>query len=95
VTLGLLELTTYQERIRRAIYGMMSPSKDVPRLLNLWRSGQLRLEEMLTRTYSLDDTNQGYSDVHAGVNMPRRARVDRPTAASAAASAADPVALTQ
>jgi hypothetical protein len=50
---------------------------------------------MLTRTYSLDDINPGYSYMHAGVNLPRRARVDQPTAASSAASAADPVELTQ
>ena len=69
VPLGLLELTMFQKRIQGSIYGMMSPSKDVPRLLDLWRGGQLRLEEMLTRTYSLDDINQGYADMHAGINV--------------------------
>jgi S-(hydroxymethyl)glutathione dehydrogenase/alcohol dehydrogenase len=49
----------HQKRIQGAIYGMMSPSKDVPRLLKLWRAGHLQLEEMLTRTYSPDDINQG------------------------------------
>jgi NDMA-dependent alcohol dehydrogenase len=66
VSVGLLELTMYQKRIQGAIYGMMSPAKDVPRLLGLWRTGQLRLEELLTRTYSLDDINQGYADLHSG-----------------------------
>jgi S-(hydroxymethyl)glutathione dehydrogenase/alcohol dehydrogenase len=57
---------------------MMSPSKDVPRLLGLWRSGQLRLEEMLSRAYSLDDINQGYADMHAGVNIRGIVRFDQP-----------------
>jgi NDMA-dependent alcohol dehydrogenase len=69
VPLGLLELTMFQKRIQGSIYGMMAPSKDVPRLLRLWQNGQLRLEEMLTRTYSLDDINQGYADMHAGLNI--------------------------
>ena len=69
VPLGLLELTMFQKRIQGSIYGMMAPSKDVPRLLRLWQAGQLRLEEMLTRTYSLDDINQGYADMHAGLNI--------------------------
>jgi NDMA-dependent alcohol dehydrogenase len=66
---GLLELTMYQKRIQGSLYGMMSPSKDVPRLLGLWQSGQLRLEEQLTRQYSLDQINQGYADMRAGVNI--------------------------
>lgn len=69
VQLGLLELTMFQKRIQGSIYGMMAPSKDVPRLLRLWRNGQLLLEEMLTRTYSLDEINQGYADMHAGLNI--------------------------
>jgi S-(hydroxymethyl)glutathione dehydrogenase/alcohol dehydrogenase len=35
----------------------------------LWRAGQLRLEESISRTYSLDEINQGYADMHAGVNI--------------------------
>jgi NDMA-dependent alcohol dehydrogenase len=89
VPLSLLELTMYQKRIQGAIYGMMSPSKDVPRLLDLWRGGQLRLEEMLTRTYSLDDINQGYADMHAGVNMRGMLMFDQPSTTSGAAGAAD------
>jgi Zn-dependent alcohol dehydrogenase len=47
----------------------MAPSKDVPRLLDLWRGGQLKLEELLTRTYPLEDINDGYADMHAGRNI--------------------------
>jgi S-(hydroxymethyl)glutathione dehydrogenase/alcohol dehydrogenase len=76
VSLGLLELTMYQKRIQGSLYGMMSPSKDVPRLLDLWRSGQLRLEEMISQTYPLDEINQGYADMHAGLNIRGLIRFD-------------------
>jgi NDMA-dependent alcohol dehydrogenase len=69
LSLGLLELAMYQKRIQGCLYGMMSPSKDVPRLLGLWQSGQLLLEEMVTRAYTLDEINQGYADMHAGRNI--------------------------
>jgi Zn-dependent alcohol dehydrogenase len=69
VPIGLLELTMYQKRIQGAVYGMMSPNAAVPRLLGLWQAGELRLEEMITRSYGLDDINQGYADMHAGLNM--------------------------
>jgi S-(hydroxymethyl)glutathione dehydrogenase/alcohol dehydrogenase len=62
----LLELTMFQKRIQGAIYGMMSPAEGVPRLLSLWRAGQLRLEEAITRTYQLEDINEGYADLKAG-----------------------------
>jgi S-(hydroxymethyl)glutathione dehydrogenase/alcohol dehydrogenase len=86
VPLSLLEVTMYQKRSQGAIYGMMAPSKDVPRLLELWRAGHLQLEEMLTRTYPLDDINQGYTDMHAGVNMRGMLLFDQPGTASGAAS---------
>jgi S-(hydroxymethyl)glutathione dehydrogenase/alcohol dehydrogenase len=75
----LLEMTMYQKRIQGSIYGMMSPSKDVPRLLGLWQTGQLKLEEMITRTYGLDDINQGYADMHAGLNMRGVLTFDEPS----------------
>src|SRR3954463_4019709 len=65
----MLELTMFQKRIQGSIYGMMSPSKDVPRLLDLWQAGQLKLEELISRSYDLDSLNQGYADMKAGVNL--------------------------
>jgi S-(hydroxymethyl)glutathione dehydrogenase/alcohol dehydrogenase len=94
VPLNLLEVTMYQKRIQGAIYAMMSPSKDVPRLLELWRAGHLQLEAMLTRTYSLDDINQGCADMHAGINMRGMLMFDQPSAASSGASAEQRTAMT-
>ena len=59
VDVGPLELTMYQKRVQGSIYGMMSPSKDVPRLVELWRSGALKLSEMVSKTYGLDEINRG------------------------------------
>ena len=38
-------------------------------MLDLYRLGQLKLDELVTREYTLDDINQGYEDMHAGVNL--------------------------
>jgi len=35
----------------------------------MYRSGQLRLDEVITTRYRLDDINHGYADMHAGVNI--------------------------
>ena len=38
-------------------------------LLDLYRNGQLDLDGLITRTYSLENVNQGYADMHAGKNI--------------------------
>ena len=35
----------------------------------MYRAGQLRLDEAITSHYDLDDINEGYADMHAGVNI--------------------------
>jgi Zn-dependent alcohol dehydrogenase len=59
-------LTMYQKRIQGCLFGMMSPSKDVPRLLSLYQTGHLKLDELVSRTYPLEQINEGYVDMHAG-----------------------------
>jgi alcohol dehydrogenase (nicotinoprotein) len=43
-----------------------SPLPDIPRLLRLYRAGQLRLDELITQRYSLEEINQGYQDLDDG-----------------------------
>lgn len=38
-------------------------------LRGLDRGGQLRLDALITRGYTLDDVNQGYADIHSGINV--------------------------
>jgi S-(hydroxymethyl)glutathione dehydrogenase/alcohol dehydrogenase len=38
------------------------------RLLSLYRAGKLKLDELLTRTYPLEEVNQAFSDMTSGLN---------------------------
>jgi S-(hydroxymethyl)glutathione dehydrogenase/alcohol dehydrogenase len=38
----------------------------IPKLLNLYRDGILKIDELITETYRLDQVNQGYADIEAG-----------------------------
>jgi Zn-dependent alcohol dehydrogenase len=38
----------------------------IPRLLDLYRDGILKITELVTKTYSLDEVNQGYRDLADG-----------------------------
>jgi alcohol dehydrogenase (nicotinoprotein) len=41
----------------------------VPRLLGLYRSGDLKLDELITRRYALDEVNDAYRDLDDGKNI--------------------------
>ncbi len=59
-------LVGWQRNIQGHVFGMCNPLNDIPRLLRLYRAGQLKLEELITRRYSLDQVNQGYQDLNDG-----------------------------
>ena len=35
----------------------------------MYRGGHLKLDELVTTTYKLDDINQAFTDLHAGRNL--------------------------
>ena len=69
IPVDLLELTMYQKRIQGALYGMGSPAREIPMLIGLYKQGDLKLDELVTRTYTLDQINEAYDDMHAGHNL--------------------------
>jgi S-(hydroxymethyl)glutathione dehydrogenase/alcohol dehydrogenase len=69
VRVPAFELTLYQKRVQGALFGASSPSRDIPWMLRMYQSGQLKLDELITTRYKLEDINQGYADMHAGKNM--------------------------
>jgi alcohol dehydrogenase (nicotinoprotein) len=62
-------LIGFQRRVQGVVYGDCNPLYDVPRLLGLYRSGDLKLDELITRRYPLEDVNQGYADMLDGKNI--------------------------
>ncbi|GAA1213007.1 NDMA-dependent alcohol dehydrogenase [Pseudonocardia alaniniphila] len=59
----------YQRQVRGALFGDCNPLYDVPRLLRLYRSGDLKLDELITRRYTLEELNAGYQDMNDGKNI--------------------------
>jgi Zn-dependent alcohol dehydrogenase len=69
VTLSLLDLTIMEKQIVGSIFGSANFRSDIPKLLKLYRDGQLDLDAMVTNTYKLGDINQGYQDMRDGKNI--------------------------
>lgn len=66
---SILDLAMQQKTLQGAIFGGVGPRKQVPHLLHQYRAGNLKLDELVTRTYRLEDINQGYQDMRDGKNI--------------------------
>ncbi|MBV9415258.1 MAG: zinc-binding dehydrogenase, partial [Solirubrobacterales bacterium] len=62
-------VTGFHKNIQGSLFGGANPLYDMPRLLGLYKNGDLKLDELITRRYTLDDVNQGYEDMLAGRNI--------------------------
>jgi S-(hydroxymethyl)glutathione dehydrogenase/alcohol dehydrogenase len=67
--MSLFELTMYEKEVKGALFGSSNAQVEIPRILNLYRQGQVKLDELVTTTYSLKDINQGYEDMRNGRNI--------------------------
>ena len=69
IPISPMELTLYQKRLQGSLYGSCAPTSDIPWLIDLYLAGKLKLDELVTTTYSLDEINQGFDDMKAGKNL--------------------------
>ena len=58
-----------ERRLVGSFYGSSRMRADMPRLLRLYRTGQLKLDELITNTYSLDQVNEAFADMEAGQSV--------------------------
>ena len=69
IPISPFELTLFQKRIQGSLFGASAPSRDILRMLSLYQSGKLMLDELVTRTYKLEEINEGYADMRSGKNL--------------------------
>ena len=69
VKLNLFLFTMLQKTLKGNIFGGGSSHVETPKLIGLYKSGLLKVDEMVTATYRLEDINQGYQDMLDGKNI--------------------------
>ena len=52
--------------IKGCWYGSSNVREDVPKLLELWRSGELKLEELISQEIAVEQIDQAFADMQAG-----------------------------
>jgi NDMA-dependent alcohol dehydrogenase len=66
---SLLDLTLMEKQVVGSLFGSGNPRADIPKLLSLYREGQLDLDGLVTRTYPLEGVNEGYEAMREGTNI--------------------------
>jgi len=67
--INLSEITLWNKEIKGTIFGSLNPRADIPRLLAMYADGKLKLDELITRTYPLEEINVGYQAMRDGENI--------------------------
>jgi len=67
--MNLFMFSMMNKEVKGTVFGSTNPRAQIPNLLSMYREGELKLEELITNRYSLDDVNQGYADMRDGKNL--------------------------
>jgi S-(hydroxymethyl)glutathione dehydrogenase/alcohol dehydrogenase len=68
VTLGTFLMPFQEKVLTGSMYGSARPKIDFPRLLSLYKNNRLKLDELVSATYSIDDINTAFDDMKSGAN---------------------------
>jgi Zn-dependent alcohol dehydrogenase len=66
VPLDVRPLVTGERVIRGSSYGSARTREDLPRMVALYRAGKLKIDELITRRYGLEDANEAFRALAAG-----------------------------
>jgi S-(hydroxymethyl)glutathione dehydrogenase/alcohol dehydrogenase len=57
-----------EKTLQGSLFGSCVPRIDYPRMLNLYMAGKLKLDELITRRYKIDEARQAFADLESGQN---------------------------
>lgn len=69
IPISPLDLVLYQKTLMGTLYGDSQPRNDILDMLALYHAKKLKLDELVTRTYTLDQVNEAYADMIEGRNI--------------------------
>jgi NDMA-dependent alcohol dehydrogenase len=69
VPLVLPDMVSSCKTLKGVLYGEMNPRDAMPKLLSMYEAGVLKLDELVTQRYKLDDINDAMKDLRAGKNI--------------------------
>ncbi|MDB5838418.1 MAG: alcohol dehydrogenase [Herminiimonas sp.] len=67
-TIRTSSLTFEEKTLTGSYFGSARPRQDFPRLIGLYQAKRLKLDELITRTYTIDEAPQAFIDMAEGRN---------------------------
>ncbi|MDR1070000.1 MAG: Zn-dependent alcohol dehydrogenase [Gracilibacteraceae bacterium] len=64
-----IQLAFSEKILRGSLYGETRPHVDFARIVNLYQLKKIKLDELVTKTYKLEEINQAFADLIAGKNV--------------------------
>ncbi len=66
VAVPVMSLVFEERVLTGSIYGAGAPRVEIPKLIDLYRAGKLKLDELLTRSYPFAEINEAYEALERG-----------------------------
>ncbi len=66
VAVPVMSLVFEERVLTGSVYGSSRPRLDIPKLIDLYRAGKLKVDELLTRTYPFAEINDAYAALERG-----------------------------
>jgi S-(hydroxymethyl)glutathione dehydrogenase/alcohol dehydrogenase len=55
-----------EKTLKGTMYGSVRPTIDFPRLVDLYLDGRLKLDQLVSRTYKIEEINEGFTAMRTG-----------------------------
>ncbi|MCZ6680824.1 MAG: Zn-dependent alcohol dehydrogenase [Candidatus Poribacteria bacterium] len=68
VSLPASSIVQTEKRLIGSFYGSAVPRVDMPKLLQLYDEGKLKIDELITQNYRIEEINEAFADMEAGKN---------------------------
>jgi NDMA-dependent alcohol dehydrogenase len=69
VTVSTTTLVYEERALSGSLYGSAAPRTDIPRMIDLYRGGSLKLDELLTHRYPIEEINEAYDALQSGETL--------------------------
>ena len=69
VPMILADMVNSCKTLKGSLYGEMNPRASMPMLLSMYEAGDLKLDELITRRYQLDEINDAIKHLRDGRNI--------------------------
>lgn len=69
ITIPAVFIPVWERKITGSFFGSCLPGEDMPYLLELYKQKKLKLDELVSKYYKLDEINQAFTDMEAGENI--------------------------